>query len=98
MGLVEGLQLSLKSQIEAKLKLGLRPDDLKIVDESDQHIGHAGWKEGQETHFRLYITSPLFKNMNRIQRHRMVHDLLQQEFASGLHALAIHATESEEKP
>ena len=64
---------------------------LKIVDESDWHVGHAGAREGGGTHYRARIVCERFSGLSRVARHRLVYGLLTQEFADGLHALALVA-------
>ena len=83
--------MSLKDWIDATLQERLHPTSLSVVDESHQHIGHAGWREGGETHFRLDIVSAAFAGKSRVERHRMVNEVLGEAFQRGLHALAIKA-------
>ena len=64
---------------------------LSVVDESHQHAGHSGWREGGETHFRLDVVSAAFEGKSRVERHRMVNALLDDAFKRGLHALALRA-------
>ncbi|HRM76398.1 MAG TPA: BolA family protein, partial [Paracoccus sp. (in: a-proteobacteria)] len=54
----------------------LAPLQLEIIDESESHRGHGGWREGGETHFRIRMTSPRFDGLNRVARHRLVHQTL----------------------
>ena len=75
--------------IDGKLRAALAPDRLEIVDESSRHAGHAGWREGGETHFRVEIVSAAFAGQSRVARQRQVYALLRDEFAGGLHALAL---------
>jgi BolA family transcriptional regulator, general stress-responsive regulator len=79
-------------QITKKLTEAFMPHSLKVVDESHLHQGHAGHRPGGQTHFRLYIVSDAFKGKTRIDRHRMINQILSGELAGGVHALAIHAT------
>ena len=51
---------------------------------------------GSETHLKLVVVSSAFDGMSRVNRHRRLNDLAAAEFASGLHALAIHAYTPEE--
>lgn len=67
------------------------PKNLSVVDESDQHQGHAGHRPGGETHYRVYIVSEAFRGKSRVDRHRMINSVLAAELAGGVHALAIHA-------
>ena len=57
----------------------------------DRHAGHAGAREGGGTHYRVRVVSAKFDRRSRVERHRLVYDLLTAEFADGLHALALVA-------
>ncbi|MCA3443303.1 MAG: BolA family transcriptional regulator [Rhodobacter sp.] len=76
-------------EIHARLTAAFTPTVLQIVDESDQHRGHGGWREEGESHFRVTITSPAFAAMNRIERHRAVHAALGPDLIGRIHALAL---------
>lgn len=70
----------------------LSPTEIRVDDESDQHAGHAGSREGGQTHFRIDVVSASFMGKSRIERHRIVNGLLADAFGRlGLHALAIRA-------
>jgi stress-induced morphogen len=78
--------------IERKVTEALQPTAFKIVNDSHKHAGHAGNPSGAadaETHFTCTIESGAFDGKSRIQQHRMVYELLGDEFAQGLHALAL---------
>ena len=75
--------------IDSKLRTALTPARLAIEDESSQHHGHAGWREGGETHFRVEIVSAAFEGQSRVARQRLVYAALKQELDAGLHALAL---------
>jgi BolA protein len=77
--------------ITRKLTEAFAPQSLKVEDESHQHAGHAGHREGGQTHYRVYIVAEAFKGKTRIERHRMINATLSDELAAGVHALAIHA-------
>jgi BolA family transcriptional regulator, general stress-responsive regulator len=83
--------MSLKDWITATLQQRLEPTRLVVEDESYQHIGHSGWREGGETHFRIDVVSQAFEGKSRVERHRMVNAVLAGAFERGLHALAIQA-------
>lgn len=82
---------SVKQRIESKLRAALTPDRLSVIDESAQHRGHAGSREGGETHFRVAISSAQFADKSRIDRQRLVYRILAEEMAGPIHALAISA-------
>jgi BolA family transcriptional regulator, general stress-responsive regulator len=84
--------MQVKTKIAEKLAAAFAPQSLDVVDESHQHAGHAGHREGGETHFRVNIVSEAFRGKSRIDRHRLINQTLSGELASGVHALAIHAS------
>ena len=80
--------------IERQLSERLQPTYLEVIDESADHAGHAGANaEGFGTHFRVRIASPAFAGKNRVARHRLVYDAMQNFIDQGLHALAIDIVE-----
>ena len=81
----------MQERIVARLTAALDPILLDVVDESDRHAGHAGAPEGGGTHYRVRVVSAKFDRRTRVERHRLVYDLLTAEFADGLHALALVA-------
>ncbi|WP_336810827.1 BolA family protein [Bosea sp. MMO-172] len=82
---------SIAERITRKLTEAFAPQELKVIDESHQHQGHGGWREGGETHFRVNIVSEAFSGKSRLERHRLVNAALAQELADRVHALAIAA-------
>jgi len=62
-----------------------------VLDVSEQHKGHQNYKEDIESHFEITIVSEKFKNLNRVERHRMVYQSLKEEFLSDLHSAIIKA-------
>ncbi len=85
--------MTMKELIETRLNEALRPSRLEVIDESHLHAGHAGAREGGETHYRLNVVAEAFSGKSRVERHRLVNDALKPDFERGLHALAIRASE-----
>lgn len=81
--------MSVAEIITAKLKEAFEPSELELIDESERHRGHSGWREGGETHFRLRMTSARFAGEGRVARQRAVNRVLAEELASRVHALAM---------
>ena len=82
----------LAQRMQAHLQATLAPQQLEVIDESYQHNGHAGANgTGFGTHFRVRIAAAQFTGLNRVARHRLVYDSLQDFIAQGVHALAIEA-------
>jgi BolA protein len=69
----------------------LSPARLEVVDESGLHAGHTGAVPGKTTHVRIVVEADAFRGKSRIECHRAVNELLKDEIAAGLHALAIEA-------
>ncbi|MCS6759492.1 MAG: BolA family transcriptional regulator [Candidatus Devosia euplotis] len=60
------------------------------------HHGHAGWREGGETHFRVIIATAHFDGLSRVAQHRSVMETLDAEVKDRVHALAINVLPSAE--
>ena len=88
--------MSMKDIIAGKLAAAFAPQRLEVVDESHQHVGHAGHRPGGETHFRVHIVAEAFRGKGRLERHRMINQTLSGELAASVHALAIHASAPDE--
>ncbi|MFN4184603.1 MAG: BolA family protein [Hyphomonas sp.] len=67
------------------------PVSLTVTDDSHKHEGHAGAAPGGETHYSVEIVSEAFAGLSRVQVQRAVMMVLQKEFDTGLHALALKA-------
>lgn len=70
-------------RIESILKQALAPTHLEIVNESHMHSVPAN----SETHFKVLAVSSAFDGKSRLDRQRIINDLLKSELQSGLHAL-----------
>lgn len=81
--------MRVSESIQAKLTNALAPLRLEVVDESHLHAGHAGAREGGQSHFRLVIVSSSFEGLSRVARQRLVNDLLREELSGPVHALAM---------
>ena len=75
--------------IETKLQAALHPSVLEVIDESDQHHGHAGAHPSGESHFRVRLSAAVLVGKSRIAQHRLVNDALAHELKTRVHALAI---------
>ena len=89
--------MSVAREIEARLQAGdcrgvtagKTHIELEIIDQSDQHRGHAGWREGGETHFHMRVVSHAFTDLSRIERQRAVHEALGDMLEATVHALSM---------
>ena len=88
--------MSTADRIEEKLTAALAPSRLDIVDESAQHAGHVGARAEGETHFRLTVVADAFASKTRVERQRLIYQILAEELAGGIHALALKTLASDE--
>ncbi len=81
--------MTVADTIRQKLTARFSPTQLEIIDESHRHAGHAGAREGGETHFAVTIVSDAFAAHNRVGRQRLVYQALAEELATRIHALSL---------
>ena len=67
----------------------LDPLSIELADDSAQHAGHAGAREGG--HFRLDIVASCFAGKSRLASQRMVLDAIGDLRSAGIHAISIVA-------
>ncbi len=82
-------KMTIQDEIEAKLRAAFNPHALDVVDDSESHRGHAGWRDGGQTHFNVHIRAAAFADMSRLARHRAVHAAIGAELVGRIHALAV---------
>lgn len=80
--------MSVRDTIVEKLSVKFAPNHLEVLDESENHRGHGGYREGGETHFRVRIASEQLTG-SRVAQHRAIMAALDAELKGGVHALAI---------
>ena len=80
--------------IRARLA-AVEPEVLELYDESGEHIGHAGARDGGG-HYRVLIVSSRFRGMTQLARHRLVYQAVADLMQRQIHALAITAYTPEE--
>lgn len=81
--------MSMVAEIEQVLSGCFAPALLQVVDESEAHRGHSGWREGGVTHFRVVIRAAAFGPMSRLERQRAVLGALGPELVGRVHALVL---------
>ena len=83
--------MSVETTMREKLTRALQPTRLDIVNESDLHAGHRNSPGTGESHFRVLVVSPAFAGKSRVDRHRLINEILAMELKGSVHALAIKA-------
>jgi BolA family transcriptional regulator, general stress-responsive regulator len=81
--------MSAEARIKEKLIVALRPTRLDVINESDMHAGHRSSPGTGESHFRVLIVSEAFAGKSRVDRHRLVNEVLKGDVGGAIHALAL---------
>jgi len=89
--------MRVEDQITAKLHKAFAPEALEVVNDSHRHAGHGGSPGTGESHFTVKVVSRSFAGKSRVERHRMVNQVLAEELAGKIHALAITALATDER-
>lgn len=85
----------MQQRIHRKLTEAFAPVELQVIDDSEAHRGHSGYREGGNTHFNVTIRAKAFNGLSRVAAQRLVYAALKDEFDSGLHALALTVSGTE---
>ena len=75
--------------IDKTLREYFNPTFLEVIDESELHRGHVGFKEGTQTHIKIVISAKIFGIMSRVSRERAIHKALGSSTMQEIHALSI---------
>ena len=75
--------------IREKLTKALNPETLEIADESLKHAGHVGARPEGKSHFHITVVSKAFEPLSRLERHRVIYEILKEELDGQIHALSL---------
>ncbi len=81
-----------QSEIERKLAESIDAMHLEVINESSNH----NVPPGSESHFKVVVVSEDFAGQSLVARHRKINEILADELASKIHALAIHTYTEQE--
>jgi BolA protein len=85
-------RMSNLAQAETKLREAFMPSYLLVSNESHLHRSAPG----AESHLKVVLVSACFQGKRLLARHRLVNDVLSEELAGSLHALALHTYTNDE--
>ena len=84
--------MSMQLQIQQKIEHALNPEYLAVMDESHMHNVPAG----AESHFKVTVVSEQFNGKRLVARHQWINQILAEELAGKIHALALHTLTPDE--
>jgi BolA protein len=84
--------MKIQNMIENKLLEHFAPLHLEVINESNKH----NVPPGSESHFKVVIVTDTFEGERLIKRHRSVNQVLKQQLADDIHALALHTYTGQE--
>lgn len=82
-------EMRVSAEMMERLRAAFPQAEVRVEDESDQHHGHSGWREGGQTHFHVALKSAELAGLSRIARHRRVHEALGPTLMARIHALRL---------
>ncbi|MEM7071521.1 MAG: BolA family protein [Pseudomonadota bacterium] len=74
-----------------KIMSAVKPETLKIINESHLHAGHQSSSQNGRSHFRIKMRSKDMQPLSRLERQRKIYQILDDEMQT-IHALAIEIT------
>jgi len=74
--------------MEERLQQAFSPSSLEVIDDSEQHKGHAG-SQGGAGHYSIIIEANSLANLTRIEAHRKIYAVFADMIPEQIHALRI---------
>ena len=75
-------------KIKAKINKKINPENKILIDNSSFHSKHKSF-DPNKLHLKIIIRSKKLKSMNKIDAHKKIFSILDDEMKSGIHALEI---------
>jgi len=75
-------------KVKAKINNKLSPEQILLIDNSYLHTRHKSF-DSNKFHLKLIIKSEKLKNMEKIEAHKAIFSILNDEMKNKIHALVI---------
>jgi len=75
-------------EVKVKINNKLSPEQILLIDNSYLHSKHKSF-DSNKYHFKLIIKSEKLKNMKKIDAHKVIFSILNEEMKNKIHALEI---------
>ena len=80
--------ISFLKEIEIKINEKLKPEKVLVIDNSHLHAHHKTF-DINKFNLKLIIKSEKLKSMSKIDAHKLIYSILEDEIKSKIHALEI---------
>ena len=77
------------NEIKSKINIKFNPEKISLIDNSSLHATHKSF-DSNKFHLKLIIKSKILKNMSKIDSHRAIYSVLNEEIKNKIHALEIY--------
>ena len=77
------------NEIKSKINTKFNPEKISLIDNSSLHAKHKSF-DSNKFHLKLIIKSKILKNMSKIDSHRAIYSVLNEEIKNKIHALEIY--------
>ena len=78
--------MSIQETIITKLTTSLAPTHIEVINDSFMH----NVPPDSETHFKVIVVAKEFDQKNRLQRQKLIYQILSAELSDTVHALTMH--------
>jgi len=75
-------------ELKKKIINKINPEEINLIDNSYLHKKHKSF-EKSKYHLKLIIKSQKLKEVNKIEAHRLIFSILNEEMKNNIHALEI---------
>ena len=75
-------------EIKIKLKKNIKLEEIDVVDNSHLHSKHKFFDKNKK-HLKIIIKSSFLKNLNQIESHKKIMEILKDDLSEKIHALEI---------
>ena len=75
-------------KIKEKINKKINPENIILIDNSSLHVKHKSF-DAKKYHIKIIIKSQKLKNMNKIEAHKKIFSILENEMKNKIHALEI---------
>ena len=74
--------------VEKKIKNNLQIDKVEIIDNTCKHLKHKSYNK-DKLHLKIAIKSNFLKTLSKIEAHKKIMNILDEELKSKIHSLEI---------